>query len=224
MDQGTRPCNFPTCRDGDGNRRLTRDGMCPGCQSHYGRLLEWIGWDFVTIRQSMPTPVSTGEAKTRTAAVREFGHPREWASSKLSEIADALSHWEGALRRHLGEGYAADLSISEPRRVALALDYLRRRFAALCYFPAAEQAAREFQRLHGGVRTALRGASRYQHLPVPCESCEALTMFRETVQGGEDAIKCHSCGEQMRTELYPFYTRMILDRVLDHNRQLDACA
>lgn len=207
------PCCYPGCRDANGDPELTTDVICMRSRNHYQRVLGWLLEDFALIRDTMPKPVAHAGPKTRAGGSRTYGHPAEWASDKLREIADQLAGWEDALREHLGHDADA-VGTNDLNRVNGAYHYLTNWFDQLCTFPAASDAATELDELHRGVRRALGGGPAAQHLPTPCPNCNLLALFRTTIVGIDDVIDCRSCGYKVPLDQYDFYTRLLLTEIL----------
>ncbi|MGH7743307.1 MAG: hypothetical protein ACREQ5_00595 [Candidatus Dormibacteria bacterium] len=175
--------------------------------------MEWLAWDYITIKAAMPKPVSAGPIIRHTSG-RSFGHPAEWASDTLRDIADKLNTIEDDLREHLHHDPAVHPGHAENRRVALALDYLTNWFDELCVFPGAPDAAIELNDLHHGIRSTMGYGSKFVHMPVPCPSCDLLTLFR-VLTVGNDQIDCRNCGEVIGAEHYGLWTRILVDEALD---------
>ena len=64
------------------------------------------------------------------------------------------------------------------------------------------------------IRTRLGLTRQKQTLPTPCPACELRTLSR-TIDFRSDFIDCENCGHIIREEHYPFYTRMVLDTILE---------
>lgn len=207
------PCVFPGCQNADGDPELTTDTVCARSRNHYRRVLGWLVEDFVLIRDTMPKPVVHAGPKTRAGGSRTYGHPAEWASDKLREIADLLAGWEDNLREYLGHE-PPTTGTNELLRVNAAYRYLANWFDHLCTFPAAGDAATELDELHRGIRRALGGGPAAQHLPTPCPNCDLLSLFRTTIVGIDDVIDCRSCGYKVPLEQYEFYTRLLLTEIV----------
>jgi ribosomal protein S27E len=222
LDRPLRPCVYPGCRDSDGNAHTTRDVICDRSRYHYRRLLDWIGWDYVTIRATMPKPVSRG-ARTRSSGSKVYGHPAEWASDTLAEIANLLNGWEDTLREALGHDPAVHPGHVEHRRVALGLNYLTNWFDQLCTFEGAADAAAEFEQLHHGIRRALGHTGRSEFVKLPCPQCEMLSLFR-TISAGRDEIDCRSCGAVVTKAQYGLYTRILVDEHFAKKEPTSTCA
>ena len=222
LDRPLRPCVYPGCSDSDGNARTTRDVICDRSRHHYRRLLDWIGWDYVTIRATMPAPVRRG-ARTRSSASKIYGHPAEWASDTLAEIAGKLNGWEDTLREALGHDPAVHPGHAEHRRVALALDYFDAWFEQLCMFDGAGDAAAEFEELHAGIRRGLGHTGRSEFVRLPCPHCDMLSLFR-TISAGRDEIDCRNCGATVTKAEYGLYTRALVDEAFAEKEANQTCA
>lgn len=215
MERSISSCVFPGCRDSDGNPRLTRDVICDSSRAHYRRLLEWVAWDYVTLRVTMPKPVALGP-KIRVSSERTYGHPAEWASDRLAEIAAILNTAEDDLRGWLHHDPAVPPTVAESRRVALALHYLTAWFDDLCVFPSAERVATELDDVHRGIRSALGHGRRETYLPVDCPnpSCTRRALVRY-LGDDEDHVECLACGESIKADRYTWYTRVLVDEATD---------
>lgn len=209
-----RPCVYPGCRDIEGNPRLTQNTICDPSRRHYRRLLDWIALDYITIRQTMPQPITTG-TNVRASNRREYGHPAEWASDALRRIADLLNDTEDDLRDYRHDDPAPHPGHSEPRRVAHAHHYLTNRMDDLCEYPGAEDKCVELYDIHGKMRAALGQTRPRWHLPTPCPQCELATLSRTIDLAGTDAITCENCGTVIPESHYEFYARIVLDEILD---------
>jgi hypothetical protein len=218
-----RPCVYPGCRDTDGNPRLTTDVICGPSRGHYRTTLTRLGWDYVTIHTTMPKPATFGP-RTRTSSARTYGHPAEWASDTLAEIADALNTAEAAVRGWLGHAPAVHSGHAEPRRVALALHYLDVWFDELCIHPNAGTAADQITDLHRRIYSALSGGPHRTRLPVPCPECD-LVLLARVLDAGVDRIECRNpeCGVRITPDHYGLWTQIVLDRALGSEEQ-GACA
>lgn len=221
MERSISSCPYPGCRDEKGNPRLTRDVICMSSRGHYWRLLtEWLPLDYVTLFTTMPKPVALGP-KIRVTSARSFGHPAEWASDKLAEIADILNGWEAAVRDYLGHDPAVHPRHSERRRVALALRYLPNWFDEMCTFPGAGDAAVELNDVHRSVRSALGQVQRTDYVPGVCTECGMPRLFRAH---GEWAVSCAECGTVSTGGDHAKRVQKALDDILDAPRETDTCA
>lgn len=221
LDRPTRPCVYPGCRDEDGNPRMTRDVICDRSRYHYRRLLDWIGWDYVTLRATMPQPVRRGP-RTRSSTSKVYGHPAEWASDTLAEIAGLLNGWEDTLREALGHEPAVHPGHAEHRRVALGLDYLTAWFDQLCTFDGAADAAVEFEAIHHSIQRGLGHTGRSEFVRLPCPHCGMLSLFR-TIAAGRDEIDCRNCGAVVTNAEYGLYTRILVDEALAEKEPDPTC-
>lgn len=213
MERSIGPCVFPGCKDLTGSPVLTRDVICESSRRHYLRVLGWLGWDYVTLWATMPSPVARGP-KIRSSSGRSYGHPAEWASDQKADIAAKLHGWESALRDYLHHSPAVPETSAERVRVSSGLEYLALRFDDLCVFPGADDAAVELSELHTTIRGALGQFDRPVHLAAPCPACELLTLFRSTFAGGE-RITCRSCGVEVDADQYQSHIKTLANRALD---------
>ncbi len=214
MGNSIRPCTYPKCSDMNGDPELTSDGMCPRCQKRFGRLLGWLVMDWVHIHTTMPTPARRGQQERRTAQ-KVFGHPAEWASDTAAEIAEVLNATHDSLADHLGQTPPPHPGITESNRVRAAWNYLECRISELALTDFGADAAIEMRDLHNQTRSRLGLTRPRQLLPTPCPACELRTLFR-SIDFRRDYIECGSCNHVIREEHYPFYTRMVLDTILDN--------
>lgn len=215
---GIRPCLYPRCNDGQGNARLTYDGICGPCQHRYARLLGWVVMDYVTLRATMPAP-SFGKGERVSGNSREPGHPAEWASDTAAHIAGVLNEIEDGLRDHLDDPPAPHPGTSEARRVAHAYTYLQPRVPQLSTYPGAQDTARELTELHGRIRGALGQTRDRQHVAAPCPDCELLTLYRTVDRSTTDEITCENCHRTITAEHYGLYARIVLDEALEAAEQ-----
>ncbi|WP_159850247.1 hypothetical protein [Nocardia sp. CY41] len=207
------PCQHPDCRDVDGNPRLTHDGICEGCQRRTARLLSRLVTDWVHLHVDMPTPPRRKRAE-RTSRTREYGHPAEWASVTAAQIARALNEIHADLTALRGETLAPDVWASELVRVRAAWTYLEPRTAELAALPDIRDRIVELRDLHGQIRSRLGLTKPRQILPAPCPACELRTLLR-TIEPHNDQIQCGNCGHLIQNDHYEFYTRVILDTILE---------
>jgi hypothetical protein len=211
---GVSPCKYPKCADLNGDPELTHDGMCHRCQKRFARLLGWLVMDWVYLATNLPTPAQRAQERV-TRGRQVFGHPAEWASDTLAEIGATLNWTHDALADHLGETPPPHPGITETHRVRTAWNYLECRIDRLALTGFAADAAIEMRDLHGLVRSRLGLTRPRQLLPTPCPACELRTLFR-MVDFRRDFIECGNCNHIIREEHYPFYTRMVLDTILDN--------
>lgn len=210
------PCVYPGCDDGheDHDPRLTYNVVCNSCRRRYGKLLDWLLEDYVTIKAGMPRPAQRpGDgSKHMSPKAKSFGHPAEWPSDRAALIADQLNELEHDLREHLGDGAAVHPRVEEAHRVKRAYDYLTQNnhFDALCRHPAAGDYADNLTQLHSENRSRL-GLTRFsQKLPVPCPSCDVAALVRSVGQ-----VECSHCHRVIQEDQYPFLVRMVLDDLID---------
>ncbi|WP_405137556.1 hypothetical protein [Nocardia sp. NBC_01388] len=207
------PCTFPNCADHHGAPYLTSLGMCEPCQARFARTLGWLVMDWVGIHTALPMPARRGRQERRTAQ-KVFGHPAEWASDTAAEIGAVLNETHDSLAEYLGETPPPHPGITERLRVRAAWNYLECRIDKLALTDFGGDAATEMRDLHNQVRSRLGLTRPRQLLPTPCPVCELRTLFR-SIDIGRDYIECGGCGHVIGEEHYPFYTRMVLDTILD---------
>lgn len=210
---GISPCKYPKCADIHGDPQLTSLGMCEPCQRRFARLLGWLVMDWVNIATTLPTPARRAQERRVTQVV--YGHPAEWASDTAAEIGAILNESHDSLAEHLGETPPPHPGITEHLRVRAAWDYLECRIPQLAASDFAGDVAVDMRDLHGKVRSQLGLTRPRQLLPTPCPACELRTLYR-SIDIRFDSIDCGHCGHVIREEHYPFYTRMVLDTILDH--------
>lgn len=148
---------------------------------------------------------------------REYGHPAEWASDTARAVADQMGEAHDGLAEHLGHDPAPHPGSREYGRVAYAHHYLTSWFDYLCIYPAAGDTAEALYDLDRDIRRGLGKTNPRRFLPVPCPNpaCELLGLVRTDGDGGEDRVDCHCCGETIPAERYGWWTRTLLDDVLD---------
>lgn len=210
---GISPCTYPKCADVNGDPHLTRLGMCEPCQSRFARVLGWLVMDWVNISTELPTPARRGQQERRTTQ-KVFGHPAEWASDTAGQIATVLNWTHDSLADYLGETPPPHPGVVERVRVRAAWNYLECRIDKLALTDFGKDAAVEILDLHNQTRSRLGLTRPRKLLPTPCPACELRTLFR-LIDFRRDYIECGSCSHVIREEHYPFYTRMVLDSILD---------
>ena len=206
------PCRFPRCRDKDGNPRLTSEPVfCLGCQSLYRKLLGWLVLDFLALRQfPSPARIEGDGSKHQEQKSKSFGHPAEWASDTMSEIAQSLNWAEDGLRDELGHEPPIHPYASEVILIRSGFNYLSAQFQRLCTYSAAEDTAIEFDDLHRKIRRKL-GHTRYvQRLPTPCPWCDVAALVRSVGQ-----IDCGECGKSIADQHYEWFANLVLDAMID---------
>lgn len=213
MGNSIRPCTYPDCADRNGDPELTSEGMCPWCQKRFARLLGWLVMDWVHLSVVLPMPAARGAGERRTTQ-KVYGHPAEWASDTAAEIAHTLNNWHDALADHLNTSPAPHPGITERERVRAAWDFLECRIPQLAAYEGGGDAAVEIRDLHGKVRSRLGLTRPRQLLPTPCPSCELRTLFR-SIDAYNDSIECGNCHHIIREAHYPFYTRVVLDTLIN---------
>lgn len=206
----TRPCIHPTCRDEDGNARLTQDVMCYRCRSHYRRQLGWLIEDFVLVKSAMLHPEKL-EGLDIHGSSESYGHPAEWASTMADEISKLLYDAEDSLRSHL-EDIPAAFVTTEARKVNNAQTYISPRFDQFCTFPDAEIFAVSIVDLHNEIFGAMGRNRRARTLPMPCPTCDAVSLVQEM---GQITCENDQCRRVIREEDYPFLARIAADWRLD---------
>ncbi len=210
------PCPYPGCRDVDGNPRLTRDTICEPSRRHYRKILDRVALHYVLLRVTLPRPVPPpGERVMRTTVAKVYGHPAEWASDIAAAVADQLGDAHDGLADHLHHDPPPHPGSREYGRVAHAHHYLTMWFDQLCTYPAAGDTAVALYDLDRDIRRGLGKTDPQRFLPVPCPACDLLGLVRTiSLDDGEDSVECRSCGEQIPSERYGWWTRTLLDEAI----------
>jgi hypothetical protein len=192
---------------------------------HLRRTLYWLALDWIHLTVMFPAPP---RSEGRTATVKEYGHPAEWASVKAAEIVDKMTAWHDFMAEERGETQprrklmrrnpnGCDVwayAVNEKQRLVAAWKYLEPRCEQLVELVEAE-ALKELPDLHFGIRRALGVTAPKYTLPVPCPSSECGLRTLVRVQGvGQDFISCDACGYTIKEVHYPFLIRLTLDAVL----------
>jgi len=216
------PCQYPGCRDVDGNPRLTRDVICLPSRRHYATIIDRLALHWVLIRRDLPAPAAPPAEKLMRVQTKVYGHPREWASDAARAIADQLSEAHDNLAEHLGHDGPPWQGHIEVRRVVVSHHYLVSWFDRLCSMPGAGDVAETLYDLDRDVRRGLGKTDPQRHLPTPCPQCELLTLVRSLESDGTDEVECRACGHVIHAEHYGLWTRMILDDLLGDALNEDA--
>jgi hypothetical protein len=213
------PCCYPGCRDEHGDPRLTRDTICEPSRKHYRKILDRHLLHWVLIRTTMPAPtVLRGTEKLMRVQTREYGHPREWASDTARAIADHLADAHASLAAALGHDGPPWQGHNETRRVQVSYLYLTNWFERLCTHPGAAASAVALYELDRDVRRGLGKTDPRRFLPVPCPNpdCKLLGLVREISRDdGKDEVNCHACGEKIPSDRYSWWTRQLLDDMIE---------
>lgn len=216
----TRPCRYPGCKDPtdpERNPRMTSDGICTnpgrhgrdqGCQERFRKDIRYLVMDWVHLRQALPEPMRSQEAKIRTST-REYGHPAEWASDKAALIAGILNDTHDDLADTLGHEPPPHPGTAEHIRVRAAYTYLSEHHTQLCRLDHIHDLAEGIRDEHRQIRNRLGQTRPRIILPTPCPRCEHLTLVR-TIERYRDQIDCGNCGHTITGDHYDFYTRLLL--------------
>lgn len=202
-----KPCIHPTCDDGTGNRSLTTLVMCDRCRRHYRRQLDWLIEDYITLKSSLPRPMS--RQGVNRGHPESFGHPAEWASDHCRDIAGMLNDAEDELRAITDSGPAIYVDL-EAHKVASAYRYLTDRWETFCTFPQADVYADMVISTHQTIRAGLGLTKWARKLPVPCPSCDVAALTQSV-----GLITCGDCGREIREADYPLFARIALDYLID---------
>lgn len=210
------PCIHPTCRDADGNPRLTRDTMCDGCQNRHRNTITHLVEDYVHLKTNFPAPARRARSERATSRP-SYGHPAEWASYTAAEISEVLNDAEGSLRTHLGISAHNVEHGGEAAKVARAYRLITDNFHAFSTMADADVFAEATTDLHRNIRNTLGQNKFVERLPTPCPTCEISALTRDT-----DRINCGNCGRIITEDEYPHFALMILDNAiaeydLEHN-------
>lgn len=208
------PCPYVGCNDGYGNAVITSGGICEHCRNRYRRLLGvpdgphddhrqagHLVWNWLVLRVTMPKPVSTGLRIVVSRGEKVHGHPAEWSSDLMRDIARQFGDTHAALAEHLGHNVAIPgPRAAEPARIRAAQQYIRGWFNELCGagdnpYPWAAEDAAEFSRLNRNVLSGLGHTDRKAAVPgVPCPKCDMQTLCRAVSIEGEQTVECRHCG------------------------------
>lgn len=213
------PCGYPGCRDVDGNPRLTRDTICMPSRRHYATIIDRLALHWVLLRRDLPAPAAPPGERVMRIVAKEYGHPAEWASDTARLIADQFGWAHDGLAEHLGHDGPPHQSTREAGRVRTSHHYLTAWFERLCTYPAAGDTAETMYDLDRDVRRGLGKTDPRRFLPVPCPNteCGLLGLVRTIdLATGEDHVDCHGCGEQIPAARYAWWTRTLLDEMLDN--------
>lgn len=201
------PCSFPTCRDANGDKRLTTAVICDGCRKFYRRHFGWLVEDYAFLHAYIGQ--LTSQQGERVTTSKSYGHPAEALSDMKAEIAKVTFGWEDALRDHLGHSDGRSEGKREQRLLVDAIRYLRGQEESLFTFPGAAQAADEIHRLHRDARRILGMTGPVQHLPAPCPDCDLLTLNRMVSLDRSDHIWCGNCGIEIDSDHYGLLVRIL---------------
>lgn len=217
------PCPYPGCRDIDGNPRLTRDVICEPSRRHYRLILDRLALHYVLLRRDLPRPAAQPGERVMRVVAKEYGHPAEWASDTARAIADQLGLAHEGLAEVLGHDGPPHEQSREHGRVAISYRYLTNWFDQLCTYAAAADTAEALYDLDRHVRRGLGKTNPQRHLPVPCPSCDLLTLVRNLDLDGTDLVECRACDEIIPADRYAWWTRTLLDE-MDNDPPLDAAS
>ena len=214
-DTATELCAHPDCKRDNGKPAHTPDGMCHGCQRRVATALERVVLDWVQLHRDLPAPHKG--AKERSAKVKDYGHPAEWASDMLANIAGSLHAAHDNLADALSEAAPPETVRNEQAAVRDAHNYLSVRIEKLCRQNWAPEIITEWLGLHSTVRHQLGMTRPRIALPAPCPECELRTLTRY-IDVQRDWIECGNCQAQIKGEHYPLYTRMVLEELVTEGR------
>lgn len=200
------PCAWPTCRDGNGDKRLTSKIICDGCRQFYRRHFGWLVEDYAYLHAYIGQ-LKSQVSEDRVATSKSYGHPAEALSDMKAEISKVAFSWEDAIRDHLGHTEAVSDGKREQRLLTDAVKYLRGQEETLFTFDPAAQAAEEIHKLHRDARRILGMTGPVQHLPLPCPECDLLTMYRMVGLDRSDRIYCGNCGIEVGSDHYGVLVR-----------------
>lgn len=216
-----KPCVYPGCTDLDGNPRITTEGICVtvhhgrtgGCQKRFRRDWRNIIIDWTHLHQQLPEPLAA-VAGRGSRGTRDYGHPAEWASDASAEIATLVNNWHDDLADYLGATPPPHPGTTELVRVRAAWNFIDPRIPDLSRQEWVGDTITEIRELHGKIRSRLGLTRPRLVLPAPCPRCELLTLVR-SVDRYRDQIDCEHCGHVIRDDHYDFYTRLLLDTLVD---------
>jgi hypothetical protein len=145
--------------------------------------------------------------RVRGPAVREYGHPQEWASDKAAEIVQLFDRARDMVADACGEPGSAD-SRSEAARLAAAFAYLHAKRELLPQMLDSDL-LRAMLAVHTEISETL-GLILHVEKRGPCPKCgEPLSKYT-----GETDLFCE-CGYQVEGDDYEIVARAGLDATLD---------
>jgi hypothetical protein len=168
-----------------------------------------LALDWVLLHRSLPRPI---QAQGRSSKYREYGHPAQWASDKLAQIAGLFYSWHDLLAEERNETPPRPKA-AEVIHVVKAWQYLEPRFDQLVNLVDRDD-LREITELHREIRNALGYSKPRELLPIPCPGCELRTLTR-TIAVGKDYISCGQCGYSVAEEYYPHLVRVAIDTLIE---------
>lgn len=171
--------------------------------------------DWAQLHLTLPTPPRKETVRRSTSRV--YGHPAEWASDTTAEIADLMHSWHGMVAEHRNE--TPPRGGAEQRRVVDAWNYLEPRIEQLCQLVTRDDLT-EIGDLHRRIRHILGYDKVCWTLPVPCPSCELITLQRTA--GMRDFIACGNpeCSyivhDDPEGQNYKWLIRVCLSNLIDN--------
>jgi len=183
------PCQYPGCKQDQGNPALTTHTFCDHCASWFKRTLRWVLEDYTTLKTTLPRPFTTATGG-RGGSKEGYGHPREWASTLAQDIA----LWAGEVTNNLltDNGHPTYYYATELSAIRTATNLWPHWWDHMAdHWTQAPTVAEEARDFHRQARAGLGHTRMVTPLTAPCPRCDLHSLV--TVQGSE-TITCEYCG------------------------------
>lgn len=193
--------------------RLRNQHPAPSQADRTRRAFHQLALDGIELHHLLPKLPNYDESERRSFT-REYGHPAEWASDKVAEIADLMWSWHDLVAETRNE-HRPTPNTSELTRITNAWKYLEPRIEHLTQLVEPE-ALTEIPALHHKIQIALGKIDQPRNLPLPCPSIECgKRELQRHISVGSDEIRCKACGRKIPEQNYPFLVRMTVRAALD---------